>query len=200
MLGELGDVRALPLLKHGLQDSQFSIKAAAAVSLGKLGLPEAVPVLIPLLSQGFPAVQSVAALSLGKLKDTTAVPALLTLLENENFGVRASSVAALLSLKVPYTMVSGTVQALSQHTSPGVRSSIGMALSHGDARDVVKPLTFLVDDPLPRPRITAVRSLGRVGDRRVIPLLKNMLRDRDAAVRVTAAGAIARILSRPAST
>jgi len=200
MLGELGDARALPLLKNGLQDSQFSIRAAAAASLGKLGLSEAVPMLIPLFSQGFPAVQSVAALSLGKLHDQTAVPALLKLLKNDNFGVRASSVAALLSLEVPYKMVSGTVQALSQHSSPGVRSSIGMALSHGRGRDVVRPLTFLIDDPLPRPRITAVRSLGRVGDRRVIPLLKKMLRDGDAAVRVTAAGSIARILSRQAST
>jgi len=60
---------------------------------------------------------------------------------------------------------------------------------------VVGTLTLLLHDPTPRPRITAARGLGRVGGRDVIPQLKQALRDSNEAVRATAAGAIARILS-----
>lgn len=53
---------------------------------------------------------------------------------------------------------------------------------------------MLLQDPVPRPRISAVRSIGRVGGRSELALLKEALRDQDAAVKATAAGAIVRIL------
>ena len=64
-------------------------------------------------------------------------------------------------------------------------------------RDVVGPLSILLTDPVPRPRITAARSLGRVGGRELLPLLKEALQDQDDAVRVTAAAAIVKILDSP---
>ena len=58
------------------------------------------------------------------------------------------------------------------------------------------PLTLLAQDPVPKPRISAFRSIGRLGGTDVLPILKRGLRDGNEAVRATAAGAIARIISR----
>jgi HEAT repeat protein len=59
---------------------------------------------------------------------------------------------------------------------------------------------LLLNDPVPKPRISAARSLGRVAGREVIPHLKNLMKDQNQSLRATAAGAIARILSTPPQT
>jgi HEAT repeat protein len=185
-------------LRNGLQDSQPSIRAAAAASLGQLALPEAIPDLIGLLSEPIPAVRSVAAVSLGKLKAEEAVPALTEKLNDPNPGVRTATIAALLQMNSPFSLVAGTVPSLIQTKNPGIRSALAKALANGRRHDVVGPLSVLLNDPVPRPRITAVRSLGRIEGRELLPLLKQGLTDSDAAVRVTAAAAIVKILDAPA--
>ena len=195
ILGELGDPRALPILKQGVLDRQPSIRAAAAASLGDLGAPEVVPVLIPLLADPVPAVRSVAAVTLGRLKAEMAIRALTRTLHDRNEGVRAAAIAGLLQMNTPFQVVSDTVQSLVGDTNPGIRSSVAKALGNGRARDVAGLLTLILNDPIPKPRISATRSLGRVGGKREIPVLKRTLRDSDSAVKVTAAGAIARIVT-----
>ena len=197
MLGEIGDPKGLPLLEQGLRDKQPSIRAAAASSLGKLGSPEGVPFLIKALADPVPAVRSVAAVTLGKLKAEQAVSPLTRALQDRNMGVRAAAVAGLLQLSSPFSVVAGTVRELMGQQNPGLRSSVAKALGHGRARDVVRPLLLLLNDPVPKPQISAARSLGRVGGREVLPHLKTLMKASNEAVRATAAGAIARILSAP---
>ncbi len=197
MLGEMGDARGLPLLTQGLRDPQPSIRAAAAASLGKLGLAEGIPPLVAALSESVPAVRSVVAVTLGRLKAKQAVSALTRILRDNNMGVRAAAVAGLLQLDSPFRVVAGTVRELMEQHNPGLRSSVAKALGHGRVRDVVGPLLLLSDDPVSKPRISAVRSLGRVGGRKLIPHLKNLMRDANESVRATAGGALARILSFP---
>ena len=48
----------------------------------------------------------------------------------------------------------------------------------------------MLNDPIPRPRIVAARSLGRMEQRSLLPILKRTLRDTDDAVRITAAAGI----------
>lgn len=197
MLGEMGDPRGVPLLTRGLRDPQPSIRAAAAASLGKLGLAESVPPLIAALSDPVPAVRSVVAVTLGQLKAKHSVSALTRALHDNNMGVRAAAVAGLLQLDSPFHVVAGTVRVLMEQHNPGLRSSVAKALGHGRVRDVVAPLLLLSDDPVSKPRISAVRSLGRVGGREIMPHLKKRMRDANEAVRATAGGALARILSFP---
>ncbi|MBI3603152.1 MAG: HEAT repeat domain-containing protein, partial [Nitrospirae bacterium] len=47
---------------------------------------------------------------------------------------------------------------------------------------------------LPRPRIAAARSLGQIGGKELVPMLKNALKDQDDAVRATVGGALGRVL------
>ena len=197
MLGEIGDPKGLPLLAQGLRDKQPSIRAAAAAALGKLGSAEGVPFLINALADPVPAVRSVAAVTLGKLEAEPAVSPLTRALQDRNMGVRAAAIAALLQLSSPFSVVAGTVRELMGQQNPGLRSSVAKALGHGRARDVVGPLLLLLNDPVPKPQISAARSLGRVGGRERLPHLKRLMKEANEAVRATAAGAIARILSSP---
>ena len=197
MLGEIGDPRGLPLLEQGLRDKQPSIRAAAASSLGKLGSSKGIPFLIKALADPVPAVRSVAAVTLGKLKAEQAVSPLTRALQDRNMGVRAAAIAGLLQLSSPFSVVAGTVRELMGQQNPGLRSSVAKALGHGRARDVVGPLLLLLNDPVPKPQISAARSLGRVGGRELLIHLKRLMKASNEAVRATAAGAIARILSSP---
>ncbi len=197
MLGEIGDSKGLPLLERGLRDKQPSIRAAAAASLGKLGSVEGVPFLINSLADPVPAVRSVAAVTLGKLRAERAISPLTRALQDRNMGVRAAAVAGLLQLNSPFSVVAETVRELMGQQNPGLRSSVAKALGHGRASDVVGPLLLLLNDPVPKPQISAARSLGRVGGRELIPHLKRLMKETNEAVRATAAGAIARILSSP---
>ncbi|NKB80413.1 MAG: hypothetical protein GKS05_00665 [Nitrospirales bacterium] len=200
MLGMLEDPRALPLLQQGLLDPQPSIRAAAVSSLGKLGLPESTDLLLAMLSDRIPAVQSVAAMSLGMLRAERAVPALTRALHNANPGVRAAAAAGLLEMSSPYGVVADTIQALMGEKNPGLRSAAAKVLAKGLKRDVMGPLILLAQDPVPKPRISAFRSIGRLGGRDVIPILKRGIQDGNEAVRATAAGAIARVLSHSSGT
>ena len=197
VLGELGDAGAIRILQEGLRDRQPSIRGAAAASLGKLQIEQAVQPLMSALFEKSPAVRSIAAVSLGKLKAEKAVPALTKGLQDSNPGVRAASVAALLHLSSPFGLVAQTVSELIPNKNPGIRSGIAKALENGRGRDVVGTLFLLLNDPVPKPRITAARSLGRIGSRNTLPRLKQALRDQDEAVRATVAAAIVRVLSRP---
>ncbi len=197
MLGELGDVRAIEILEKGLRDRQPSIRGAAAASLGKILRPEAVPYLLSALMDKSPAVRSIATVGLGKQKAEKAIPVLTNGLNDPNPGVRAASVAALLHLGNPFSLVAQTVSELMPDKNPGIRSAIAKALENGHGRDAIGTLFLLLKDPVPKPRITAARSLGRIGDRQILPRLKQALRDQDEAVRATVAAAIVRILSQP---
>ena len=147
------------------------------------------------LSDPVARVRSVAAVGLGTLGAKQAGSTLKPLLRDENPGVRAACVSALLRLGRPYKEVADTVQGLTQDKNPGMRSSAARALSQGRGRVGVGVLSLLLRDPVPRPRIAATRALGRVGGRDVIGLLKQALRDRDQAVQATAGGALVRVLS-----
>jgi len=197
VLGELGDARAIEILQQGLQDQQPSIRAAAVSSLGKLHMSEALQPLMTALTEKSPAVRSVAAVSLGNLKAEKAIPALTDMLEDANPGVRVAAVASLLKLSTPFSVVSPTVRVLMQDRNPGIRSGVAKALENGYGRDVVGTLFLLLNDPVPKPKIMAARSLGRIGDRDILPRLKLVLREQDEAVRATVAAAIVRILADP---
>src|SRR5207247_9014339 len=65
-----------------------------------------------------------------------------------------------------------------------------------NAPGAISLLTSLTADPLPGPKIVALRSLGHVGDRELVPLLKEALHDTNDAVRATAAGALLHLLKK----
>jgi len=196
-IAELKDQRGAPIMMEALTYKQPSVRGAAARGLGHLGHKEARGQIEQLLNDPVPAVRESAAGGLAELGGAESVPALNRALSDGNFTVRASAIAALLQLGQPYSTVAATAQSLAQQNDMAMRASVAYALgkaTKANAPGAISLLTSLTADPLPGPRIVALRSLGHVGDRELVPLMKEALHDTNDAVRATAAGALLHLL------
>lgn len=196
-IAELKDQRGAPIMVESLTYKQPSVRGAAARGLGHLGRKEARGQIEPLLKDPVPAVRESAVGSLADLGGTESVPALTQALNDGNVTVRASAIAALLQLGQPYSTVAPAAQSLAQQNDTAMRASVAYALGKATKANVssaISLLTSLTADPLPGPKIVALRSLGHVGDRELVPLMKEALHDTNDAVRATAAGALLHLL------
>ncbi|SLM46317.1 conserved protein of unknown function [Nitrospira japonica] len=197
VMADVKDRRAVPIMLESLSYKQPSVRGAAARGLGHLGRREAREDIQRLLRDPVPAVREAAASALADLGDDASVPALDQALQDGVFSVRAASAAALLQLGQPFETVAPTIRGLTQQSDPGARTSAAHALGKASKGNVPGALSFLGNlstDPLPGPKIVAVRSLGRIGDPSVLLLVKEALHDQNEAVRTTAGGAILRLL------
>ncbi|WP_455388597.1 HEAT repeat domain-containing protein [Petrachloros mirabilis] len=196
-IADLNDSRGIPAMMAMLTYKQPSVRAAAARGLGHLKVEDARGSIEQLLKDPIPALRQTAATSLADLGGHKSVSALKQALNDGAFTVRAAVVAALLQLDQPFETVAPTVRGLVQQNDTAARSSAAFALgkaTKSNAQGAVAVLTDLAGDPLPGPKIVAFRSLGHVGDRTILPLLKAGLHDQNEAVRATAAGAVLHIL------
>ncbi len=196
-IAELKDQRGAPAMMEALTYKQPSVRGAAARGLGHLGHKEARGQIEQLLKDPVPAVRESAVGGLAELGGLESIPALNRALSDGNFTVRASAIAALLQLGQPYSTVAATAQSLAQQNDMAMRASVAYALgkaTKANAPGAISLLTSLTADPLPGPKIVALRSLGHVGDRELVPLMKEALHDTNDAVRATAAGALLHLL------
>ncbi len=199
VIADLKDERGASLMTALLTYQQPSVRAAAARGLGQLGRKEVRGQIERLLQDPVPAVRKSAVASLADLGGQESVPAITQALNDGQVMVRAGAVAALLRLGQPFEVVASTVRALAQQNDTGARAfaaeSLGKATKANSA-GAIDFLTNLAADPLPGPKIVAIRSLGHIGDRQVVPLLKSSLHDQNEAVRSTAAGALIHLMQR----
>jgi HEAT repeat protein len=113
------------------------------------------------------------------------------LLQETAPAVRAEVAAALL----PFNPASAdqVLREAMNSPDPGVRSAVAKHLGQA-GNHAIPYLLDLLHDQTPRPRISAIRALGHVGTVKHVAVLRPILNDPDVAVRVTAAGAIGRLL------
>src|SRR5262245_56424213 len=197
-MAELKDPRGVSVMMPLLTSKQPSVRAAAARGLGHLERQDERGDIERLLKDPVPAVRESAAAALANLGSKDSVPVLTRSLSDGGHTVRAAAAAALLQLDQPYEMVASTIRALAQQNDTAARSSAAFAL--GKATKVNRPeaivvLASLAADPLPGPKIVAIRSLGHIGDRAVLPDLKEALHDQNEAVRATAGGALLHVMT-----
>jgi len=196
-MADLKDQRGVPIMMEALTYKQPSVRGTAARGLGHLGHKEARGQIEQLLKDPVPAVRESAVTGLAELGGVESVPALTRALSDGSFTVRASAIAALLQLGQPYSTVAGTAQSMAQQKDMAMRASVAYALGKATKANVsgaVDLLASLTDDPLPGPKIVALRSLGHIGNRELVPLMKEALHDINDAVRATAAGALLHLL------
>ncbi len=196
-IADLKDQRGAPLMMELLTYAQPSVRGTAARGLGQLGRKEAREKIELLLKDPIPAVRESAVSSLAELGTVESVPAIKQLLGDGQVTVRAAAVASLLQLGQSFELVAETARALAQQSDTAARASIAFALgkatkSHTKAAVVF--LSGLTADSLPGPKIVALRSLGHIGDREVIPLMMEGMHDPNEAVRATAAGGLLHLL------
>ena len=153
-------------------------------------MPETLSLVKAALFDPVPAVRSVAAYSLGSFQLAQVLSPLSRALSDQNPGVQAAAIASLLHVGASFSIVEGALHKLLQNQNPAIRSAAAKALGKGQGGKVIATLKLILNDPIPRPRIVAVRSLGRIGEHHLLPILKRTLRDTDDAVKVTAAAAI----------
>lgn len=197
-MAELKDPRGVSVMKPLLTSKQPSVRAAAARGLGHLERHDGRGDIERLLTDPVPAVRESAAAALADLGSKDSVPVLTRSLSDGGYTVRAAAAAALLQLGQPYETVASTIRALAQQNDTAARSSAAFAL--GKATKVNRPeaivvLASLAADPLPGPKIVAIRSLGHIGDRGILPDLKEALHDQNEAVRATAGGALLHVMA-----
>jgi HEAT repeat protein len=197
-MAELKDQRGVPVMMALLTYKQPSVRAAAARGLGHLEKQDARGEIEKLLRDPVPAVRESAAAALADLGSKESVSVLTQALSDGGYTVRAAVAAALLQLGQPYETVAPTIRALAQQNDTAARSSAAFAL--GKATKVNRPgaiamLASLATDPLPGPKIVAIRSLGHIGDRAILPDLKEALHDQNEAVRATAGGAFLHVVT-----
>jgi len=196
-IADLKDQRGVPLMMGLLTYTQPSVRGTAARGLGQLGRKEAREKIEVLLKDPIPAVRESAVSSLAELGAVESVPAIKPLLGDGQVTVRAAAVASLLQLGQPFEIVAETARALAQQNDTAARASIAFALGKATKPNVKAAIAFLsglTADTLPGPKIVALRSLGHIGDREVIPLMMEGMHDANEAVRATAAGALLHLL------
>ena len=103
LLGEIGDIKAVPILITALKDNNlFQTKPfsriCTAKALGKLKDTRATVPLIEVLRDDWYEARKAAAWALGEIKDTAAIEPLAKVLQDENRKVRAIAQAALLKI------------------------------------------------------------------------------------------------------
>lgn len=199
VMADLKDPRAVQIMDQLLAYTQPSVRGTAARGLGQLGQKEAREQIEQLLRDPVPAVREAAAASLADLGGKESVPALTKALNDGNLTVRAATIAALLQLGEPFHTIAPTALALAQQNDTAARASVAHAVgkaTEANAKDAVSFLASLLADPLPGPRIVALRSLGHIGGPDILPILKEALHDTNEAVRATAGGGVMHLLQK----
>lgn len=199
LMADLEDPRGAALMSALLNYTQPSVRGAAARGLGHLRRKEARRAVEALLQDPIPGVRESAATSLADMGAVESVPLLTEALKDGALTVRAAAIGALLQLGQPFESVAPTVRGLVYQNDTGARAAAAQALGKATAENragAIAFLTTLLADPLPGPKIVAVRSLGHIGDREVLHALKEALHDQNEAVQATAGGALVHILQR----
>ncbi len=171
-LGELNHpLAAGPMIEHLERETEMTVRLAAIQALGKLRNPNAVPSIAELLKDEASNIRMEAARALGTIRDIRALNSLNACLEDLNLYVRAAACQSMGQLEN-----AGAIRPLIQmlgDAEPLVRGKSLEALDRlGESRLVdAYGRAFFGEQP----DVTAVRSLARQGDIRLVsPLLRRL--------------------------
>lgn len=176
--GTAGDKRAVSAFIQALKDSNVSVRQTAVEMLGGLGDTRAVPALIETLKDNDVSVRRTAVEVLGDFGDTRAVPALIEALNDSNVWVRRTAVDALGGFG-DKRAVPALIKILNDSKNSEGLNGKPYGLSH---------LEYTLHGNIVR--LSAARTLGKLGDIRAVPALIRVLDDSDALERVAAAKAL----------
>ena len=183
-LGDMASERAVPALLGALEDTDRSVRGAAARSLGKLSAHDAVaPLLRALVLREVPHITAAhALLAIGE----EALPGLTALASDPDAEIRANAIE-LIGLLGDASEGPGLAKHL-RDPSAEVRAKAARALGRLGAAGATEQLCSTLEDRISFVRVAAAHALGVVGDAAAAaPLLRVARSESFVAARAAAA-------------
>jgi len=171
-LGKIGGEQALGTLFLASEDNEVAVRAKAASALGIFNDERVINKLLLLLNDEDANVCRVAADTLGYIGDSNAVELLIEALEDERFPARESVARALGNIG-DARAVDALIKALESFGA--VHLSAVDALVKISTAAVEPLIDALRQHPSLRMREDAIKALGRIGDKRAIEPLGEIL-------------------------
>jgi len=177
LLGQSRDPRAVDALLPDLSDSDWRVRRNAAQALGALRDKRAVEPLIQALKDRTMTVRQRAIVALGRIKDIQALPPLLDiLLENRHESYDANKAIHKFGKKA----LPEIVKAFERNNHQQLMLLL-IEMKYAGAFELV--LKLLQSDE-PSTRLTAIREMGKLGDKRGIAHLLPLLNDGDPGTQI----------------
>lgn len=171
ILSAIADERVLEPLQSALLNQDWVVRMHAARAVGRLGNPRSVETLVLLLQDKVPAVRDEAIAALVSIGESAVAP-LVAALEDQDWRVRLRATEALCVLK-SRTAVEPLVGLLQHDPDTAVRQEAARALGQIGEKSAVDALLGVVEEP--RLQVRVIEALGRIGDRRVLPMLFRLI-------------------------
>jgi HEAT repeat protein len=168
LLGQSRDLRAVDALLPDLSDSDWRVRRNAAQALGALRNKQAVGPLIQALKDRTMTVRQRAIVALGRIKDTRALPVLLEiLLENRHESYDANKAIHKFGKKALPEIVKAFKRTNNQQ--------LMLLLIEMKYEGAFELVLKLLESSEPSTKPTAIREMGKLGDKRAIPYLVSQL-------------------------
>ena len=179
-----------------LEDSEESVREAAAFALGEIGSDTATSGLIKLLEDSEESVREAAAFALGEIGSDTATSGLIKLLKDSEEFVREAAALALGEIGSD-TATSGLIKLL-KDSEEFVREAAAFALGEIGSETAIPKLIKLLKSSEKYVREAAAFALGEIGSETAIPKLIKLLKSSEKYVCEAAASALGKIGSETA--
>jgi HEAT repeat protein len=194
LLGQSRDPRAVDALLPDLNDPDWRVRRNAAQALGALKDKRAVEPLLQALQDRTMTVRQRAIVALGRIKDLQALPALLDIvLQNRHESYDAAKAIRKLGKKALPEMAKAF-----ERTNDRQLIMLLIEIKYDGAFDL---LLKLLEGPELADQSTAIRELGKLGNKKAIPHLIEQLQNNNHLIQgeaVRALGALGAVETAPA--
>ena len=175
LLGQSRDPRALDALLPDLSDKDWRVRRNAAQALGALRDKRAVEPLLQALNDRTMTVRQRAIVALGRIKDPQALPALLDILMQN----RHESYDANKAIRKFGKKALPEIARVFEKTKDQQLMMLLIEMKYEGAFDLIIKMLESGD---PTARLTAIRELGKLGDRKAIQVLLPPLKNTDPTI------------------
>ena len=192
--------RALPLAQLGLQDKHPAVRYAALATLGQLKLPGMREAVTALLDDPSPSVRAAAMFAAHELGAEVSINGLARLLQSPDPGVRGNTVLlmGMTGDRSAIPMLQELVQVPMSPRASAAQQALTriqfaealIRLGDDHALDAVRAGAYSSHDEV---RVLSVMIMGRTGDRRMAPAIRQMLENPPIELQLAAAEALARM-------
>src|SRR5215207_6607906 len=186
LLGQSRDPRAVDALLPDLNHSDWRVRRNAAQALGALRDRRAVEPLLQALQDRTMTVRQRAIVALGRIKDLQALPALLEIIvANRHESYDASKAIRKFGKKALPEMANAF-----KGTNNRQLMMLLIEMKYEGALELILKLTESEDLPT---RLTGLRELGKLGNKRAVPHLVNHLRSSNPLIQSEAVRALGKL-------